>query len=201
MKQSIKQALQHHLQQKSLSGKQVKQLHRLQNQADEQNKTGNKITWLMTMSIVATLILSVLVLYSVVIQPDKNNMSLLIAEEVVSNHLKLKPLEIKANQLQEINQYFSMLDFVPIHSDRLPEFSEKLVGGRYCSLQGITAAQFRLQDTESGEIQTLYETIYNPKIFNNLPNLDAGEEPITVYAKGIQVEIWVEKGLLFAQTH
>jgi len=47
----------------------------------------------------------------------------------------------------------------------------------------------------------LYETIYNPKIFNYLPNLDEGEEPITVYAKGVQVEIWVEKGLLFAQTH
>lgn len=201
MKQSIKQALQYHLQQKSLSGKQVKQLQQLQqlqNQAVK-NKTGNKITWLMAMSIAATLILSVLMLYSVVPQ-SKNNMPFLIAEEVASNHLKLKPLEIKATRLQDINQYFSMLDFTPISSDRLPEFSKKLLGGRYCSLQGITAAQFRLRDTETGKIQTLYETIYNPKTFNDLPNLDAGTPPITVYAKGVQVEIWVEKGLLFAQT-
>ncbi len=62
------------------------------------------------------------------------------------------------------------------------------------------AAQFRLEDPENGEIQTLYETIYNPKVFNNLPNLDVGEEPITVYAKGIPVEIWVEKGL-FVRTN
>lgn len=200
MRQSIKQALCHYLQQKSLSGKQVKQLQQLQNQTD-QNKPGYKTTWLMAMSIAATLILSVLIFYNLVLQPNKNNMPLLIAEEVVSNHLKLKPLEIKANRLKDINQYFSMLDFVPIRPNRLPDFSEKLLGGRYCSLQGVTAAQFRLQDTDNGEIQTLYETIYNPKIFSYLPNLEKGEAPIIVYVKGVQVEIWVEKGLLFAQTH
>ena len=78
----------------------------------------------MTMSIAATLILSVFVLYSVVPKSNKNNMPLLIAEEVAFNHLKLKPLEVKANRLQDINQYFSMLDFVPINSGRVPVFQK-----------------------------------------------------------------------------
>jgi hypothetical protein len=30
--------------------------------------------------------------------------------------------------------------------------------------------------------------------------LEKGEEPLVVYAKGIKVKVWVEKGLLFALT-
>jgi hypothetical protein len=200
MKQSIKHALHDHLQQKSLSEKQIKQLHQLQNQG-EKNKTSQPIRWYIPTVIAISIILTVFLLYRPILQLNLQNMALLIAEEVVSKHLKLKPLEVKTNQFQDINQYFTMLDFVPIVSDRLPNLSNQLLGGRYCSLQGITAAQLRLRNANNGEIQTLYETGYDPSIFKKLPNLDNGEEPVILYVKGVKVDIWVEKGVLFALTH
>lgn len=200
MKQSVKHALHNHLQQKSLSEKQIKQLQQLQNQG-EQNKTNQSIGWRIPTVIAISIILTVFLLYRPMMPLNQQNMAMLIAEEVVSNHLKLKPLELKTNQLQDINQYFTMLDFVPIVSDRLPDLPNQLLGGRYCSLQGITAAQLRLRNANNGEIQTLYETGYDRNVFKKLPNLDNGEEPIILYAKGVKVDIWVEKGVLFALTH
>jgi hypothetical protein len=200
MKQSIKHALHDHLQQKSLSEKQIKQLRQLQNQG-EKNKTSQPIRWYIPTVIAISIILTVFLLYRPMLQLNQQNMAMLIAEEVVSNHLKLKPLEVKTNQFQDINHYFTMLDFVPIVSDRLPDLPNQLLGGRYCSLQGITAAQLRLRNANNGEIQTLYETGYNPSIFKKLPNLDNGEEPVILYVKGVKVDIWVEKGVLFALTH
>jgi len=34
----------------------------------------------------------------------------------------------------------------------------RLIGGRYCSIQGRLAAQLKVEDTNSGEIATLYIT-------------------------------------------
>lgn len=49
-------------------------------------------------------------------------------------------------------------------------------------------------------IQSLYQTIYDEKVFYDLPLLKEGQKPITVYSKGLAVDIWIEKGLLFALT-
>ena len=65
-------------------------------------------------------------------------------------------------------------------------------------MQGITAAQLRMQQGEN--LQTLYETEYVPDVFGDIPRLEKGEAPLVVYAKGIKVKVWVEKGLLFALT-
>ena len=200
MKPSIKQGLHNHLQKKSLSTQQLKQLQRLQD-SHGQNKTVNRATRLIIISVAVALMLSVLVLYNATVQSVKQNMPLLIAEEVVSNHLKLKPLEVRSNQFQIVSDYFTLLNFAPMMTQRLPGFSKILLGGRYCSLQGVTAAQLRLQDGVNRPVQTLYETGYDAKVFKNIPNLDMGEQPVRVYAKGVAVDIWVEKGVLFALTH
>jgi hypothetical protein len=121
-----------------------------------------------------------------------------IAEEVVSNHLKLKPLEVKTGSINAVRGYFTKLDFMPVESSLQALNNLQLIGGRYCSLQGITAAQLRMKQGEN--LQTLYETEYVPDVFGDIPILEKGEEPQVVYAKGIKVKVWVEKGLLFALT-
>ena len=68
----------------------------------------------------------------------------------------------------------------------------------YGSLQGITAAQLRMRQDQN--LHTQYQTEYLPEVFGELPRLEKGETPVIVFAKGIQVKIWVEKGLLFALT-
>ncbi len=119
-----------------------------------------------------------------------------IAQEVARNHLKMKPLELKSSSMAEIAHFFAQLDFNPINSQVFPLGEKRLLGGRYCSIQGITAAQLRYLDAQ-GQLVTLYETAYDPQAFSPLPLTDKGEKPLVLYAKGLKMTIWVEKDLLF----
>ena len=92
------------------------------------------------------------------------------------------------------------LDFVPVSSKQVSQSGFELIGGRYCSLQGITAAQLRVRIPDSSDVQTLYQTEYRRDVFNHMPIMEEGEEPLEIFVKGIKVKIWVEKGLLFALT-
>jgi hypothetical protein len=74
-----------------------------------------------------------------------------------------------------------------------------VLGGRYCSIQGVTAAQLRLRD-QAGWIRTLYQVPYEVSRFGVLPDIGAGEQPKLTQVRGLTVELWVEKGLLFALT-
>lgn len=128
------------------------------------------------------------------------NLPQLIAEEVVRNHLQLKPLEVKTNSINDIRSYFTKLDFSPINSDLLKTSGLTLIGGRYCSLQGISAAQLRLSSGPDSAVQTFYQTEYRQDVFGLLPDIQRAQKPIEVYARGIKVKIWLEKGLLIALT-
>lgn len=123
-----------------------------------------------------------------------------IAMEVATNHIKLKPLEIETRSIEGIRDYFRKLDFIPVSSKLVSDAGLELIGGRYCSLQGITAAQLRVSKPGSNTVQTLYQTEYRKDVFDNMPVLEEGHEPVDTYVKGIKVTIWVEKGLLFALT-
>jgi hypothetical protein len=123
-----------------------------------------------------------------------------IAAEVVDNHLHMKPLEIEGNELASVGAYFDRLDFQPIESRYLADIGLDLLGGRYCSLQSITAAQLRFKSLGSDKLHTLYQVGYDPAVFKALPNLDEGDQPISVFNRGVKVTIWVEKGVLLALT-
>jgi len=122
-----------------------------------------------------------------------------IAYEVVHNHLKLKPLDTAAQSIAEARDFFTQLDFSPVNSTvlerrfALPERS--LLGGRYCSIQGVTAAQLRYQQGGDG-LSTLYQVAYAEEIFGPVPSIDQGQAPGEILVKGLRVSLWVEKGLL-----
>ncbi|MFT6908186.1 MAG: hypothetical protein ACJAS1_004880 [Oleiphilaceae bacterium] len=129
----------------------------------------------------------------------EHNMPFEIATEVTHHHFKLKPLEVQSSVLSEVSNYFTKLDFKPIPSKLISNRNLTLLGARYCSLQGITAAQIRYQ-SESGEVTTFYEVPYTEAIYSVLPDIGKGEEPLVSYSKGVGVKIWVEKGILMAMT-
>jgi len=131
---------------------------------------------------------------------ETDNVRERIAMEVATNHIKLKPLEIETHSIDGIRDYFKKLDFIPVSSKLVSDSGLELIGGRYCSLQGITAAQLRVRKPGSHVIQTLYQTEYRKDVFDDMPVLEEGHEPVAIYVKGIKVNIWVEKGLLFALT-
>ena len=123
-----------------------------------------------------------------------------IANEVAYNHLKLKPLEVTSSRLPTVSEYFTELDFAPTTSSIIEESAWELLGARYCSIQGYAAAQIRFKNTHSGELETFYEAEYVPAVHGELPVIENQQLPLRVFAKGITVEIWVEKGLLMART-
>ena len=123
-----------------------------------------------------------------------------IAEEVARNHLNLKPLEVRTSDMAEIRRYFDRLAFKPVSSRLIAATDLTMIGGRYCSIQGIDAAQLRMLPAGGDEIQTVYQTVYDPKLFKDLPQLEHGDTPVDVTIKGLKVRVWVEKGVLFAMT-
>jgi hypothetical protein len=198
MKHSLKEAVNKQMSSVQLSTGQLKKLDVLQTSVPEQSQHFD--WWYSLFGVAAMVMLTVLFLPDRIINRDSGLMINEIAMEVVKNHLHQKPLEIKGNQLSSIRDYFTRLDFAPVESEFLQSKDISLIGGRYCSLQGITAAQLRFKSISKKGVNTLYQVNYDPNIFKSLPDFDNGEEPVSVYSSGIKVTIWVEKGVLFALT-
>ena len=130
-------------------------------------------------------------------QPFERDMALQIADEVVANHLKRRPLEVRGSKVDELQGYFEGLDFRLIQTSLSNLGTGAMLGGRYCSIQGVSAAQIRLQE-DPGATSTLFQAPYDAELFGELPDISAGQEPLRVQARGMSVEIWVEKGLILA---
>ena len=199
-KNPLKQQLQQQFNQVQLSDGQFEKLEDLMNQGTAHAEAAADHHWWRSLAVAAVLVLAVVTTFMVSQYPvtSLKNMPQQIAEEVVKNHLNMKPLEVKGGSINKVRGYFTKLSFMPVES-KLPALdSLQMLGGRYCSLQGITAAQLRMKQGEN--LQTLYQTEYLPEVFGKLPHLENGESPLVVYAKGVKVKIWVEKGLLYALT-
>ncbi len=130
-------------------------------------------------------------------QPFERDVVRRIADEVAANHFKRRPLEVRGDRVDDLQPFFKDLDFRLIQTSLAHLGGGPMLGGRYCSIQGVSAAQIRLQ-ADPGVTNTLYQAPYDAELFGELPRLDAGEAPLQVQARGLAVEIWVERGLLLA---
>lgn len=120
-----------------------------------------------------------------------------VALEVVNNHLKLKPLDVETQSMDDIQQFFTLLDFSPIQSQVLQDDrsvpASSMLGGRYCSVKGVAAAQLRYQQQH---VKTLYQVPYLKALHGEIPVPANGDSPATLSVKGLDVSLWREKGLL-----
>jgi anti-sigma factor RsiW len=112
-----------------------------------------------------------------------------VCAEVVTNHMKHSPLEVISSHYSEVQSALSRLDFsiMPANSAILETY--RLIGGRYCSIQGVPAAQLRVQDIRSGKECTLYAV----KAAGNLREVTA----TVATMDAIRVEIWRQDNVLF----
>ncbi|MGB5297494.1 MAG: hypothetical protein WBN48_02050, partial [Thiogranum sp.] len=85
-------------------------------------------------------------------------------------------------------------------SQLLASSNLELLGGRYCSIQSVPAAQLPVSALHKPGLQTLHQSEYRKDVVGPLPVLENGDVPVEVNVKGFTVRIWVEKGLLFALT-
>lgn len=199
MKDSLKNSIRKKFEGEQLSDQQLDCLMQTQNKLLHQQETATKpfIRYASFLSLAAVVVFSCFLFFNNL--EIRKDMPFAIASEVAHNHYKLKPLEVESSALNEVSQYFTKLDFKPVSSVVLDHQQLTLLGARYCSLQGITAAQIRYK-TQDGKLVTFYEVPYDKNTYSTFPMISKGEDPVVSYANGIGVKMWVEKGLLMAVT-
>ncbi len=122
-----------------------------------------------------------------------------IADEVADNHLRLKPLEVRGSDLPSVLSYFTNLDFQPLASPLIAGNSgDRLLGGRYCSIQGFDAAQLRVAAAD-GTLSSWYEAALPADKLRRIPDRVSGEPPAGFVVRGVDIRIWQENGVVFAE--
>lgn len=111
-----------------------------------------------------------------------------VAKEIVLNHKKGLALEFPSENATDLGKQMPKLDFTLHHSKTIDTQGLRMIGGRYCSIQGEIAAQIRLQD-KVGRIYTLYQTA----LTDELLTLKTGERQ----QDGLKLKLWREAGLFF----
>ncbi|MEM8844424.1 MAG: hypothetical protein AAGB35_05200 [Pseudomonadota bacterium] len=196
MKDSFKRSMKHFIQSHELNDKQFENLDALL----KSSRKPRRSIWILSAAMSFALVSIVIGLLTSNGLFQKTEPSLLIAEEVAMNHLKLKPIEVSGGELSEISSYFSALDFTLAQSKYIQRNNLELIGGRYCSIQGVEAAQLRMKSDISDDVQVIYQAPFNQELFKDLPNLQKGQEPIRHHVNGITVDVWVENGILYARS-
>ncbi len=111
------------------------------------------------------------------------------AQEVALNHKKQLGVEFSGTDYESLRTQMSKLDFVLAAPTRLQNAGLRLVGARYCSIQGHLAAQIKLQD-DRGQEYTLYQT----HLPSPVPTLAAEDYSVN----SVRIQEWQEAGLFFA---
>ena len=194
MNTGFKHRIVEHLQQRELDDAQWQQLRSLQQRANGSRSRRRPAL----VALAASLLLALLV--GLTLDWTDQDLSRQIADEVAMNHLKQRPLEVVGSTLDDLRPYFDELEFQLLEPSNWQASSFGLAGGRYCSVRGVTAAQLRLHDDDGGS-DTLYQVTYDRSRFGEIPNVGKGESPLAVRVRGLRVDLWVEKGLLFALVH
>lgn len=109
------------------------------------------------------------------------------AAEIARNHNKRLNVEFQAAAFDALERQMEKLDFALLEPFRVKQRGLRLIGARYCSIQGQPAAQIRLKDKD-GRPCTLYESAAVPAF--------AGIPETRVEVSGVRVELWQESGLL-----
>ena len=199
MKTSLKQATIQHFTQQKLSEQQLRQLQQKLGTSDAIDNTQNGAQKVIRKGLTKWISIAAMTVLTIASTLLLNNhfedKTLDIVREVVSNHVRQKPLEIISENFTQTSNYFTQLDFAPLPSMLINSTAAKILGGRYCSITSQAAAQLRYQDSQ-GKHLTLYQVGFNSDIFGAMPNIDNGEQPNVYYMHGLKVSLWVETGLL-----
>lgn len=193
----LKDAIRSHAQSEKLAPEQLSELMSMQHAVlDDTPKPAQRFPYVVAVAACLVLVVSLFVWNT-----SNKQYAHDIALEVVENHLKLKPMDIKTQSMTEIQSFFTQLDFSPAQSslleDRFALPEQLMIGGRYCSVKGVTAAQLRYRGADEA-LRTFYEVGYDKDKFGRMPDIDKGEAPKEIIVKGLKVTMWVEKGLLMA---
>lgn len=116
----------------------------------------------------------------------------LVAAEIALNHAKKFNTEFSTPSIASLGSEMHLLDFSPVHPQRMQYSSYELIGARYCTIDSAIAVQIHLEDEGDGEY-TLYE-FRDPSAF-----LDDQEKVFAI--DDIQVTLWKEGEVVMGLAH
>lgn len=126
------------------------------------------------------------------LKAERNALVAAIATEAVDLHTARAPLEVTGDSIVLLSQVLEQLDFTLVETWVIPDLAEQLTGARHCTLQGRTGAELRL-----GE-DSLFQLPYTDAHEKLLDNINVDDTPIIQFARGYEVTLWEERGLLMA---
>ena len=141
-----------------------------------------------TFAVAALLVLFIALPFTRWYVVDQGDWPLRAAREIVLNHKKQLAAEFLAQDYVALRAHMSKLDFVLIAPQHMPEAQLRVVGARYCSIQGHLAAQIKLENPQ-GKHYTLYE-----RSLTDTPALPPQSEYMV---DGVRIQEWQEAGLFF----
>jgi anti-sigma factor RsiW len=113
-----------------------------------------------------------------------------VCTEVAMSQTNHSPLEIISSRYSEVQAALRQLDFsiTPAKSTILEAY--RLMGGSYCSIQGVPAALLRVQNIRSCKECTLYAMKAAGKLHDITPTVESVD--------GVRVEVWRQDDVVFA---
>ncbi len=106
-----------------------------------------------------------------------------VAAEIALNHAKQFDTEFESPNIANLSAEMHLLDFSPVHPQRLRHDSYDIQGARYCTIDSAIAVQIHMED-EGDESYTLYE-YRDPSTFL------ANQEKV-IEVDDIKVTLWKE---------
>ena len=116
-----------------------------------------------------------------------------VVSEIGQNHHQHGALMVESDRYGVVQTALGKLDF-PIRPRREELVSDfVLAGGKYCTIQGLMAAQLKPRHSKSRIIHTLYVL----PIADEIKDIEPG-----VYeTDGIKVELWTDQSMLYGLAH
>lgn len=118
---------------------------------------------------------------------DASALTQAVAVEIARNHNKRFNVEFHTAAFGDLERQMEKLDFALPEPARIRQRGLRMIGARYCSIQGQPAAQIRFKDKD-GRTCTLYVSAAVPAL--------AGVPETQVEVNGVRIELWRESGLL-----
>ena len=182
MENPLKHNLKKHFREHRLSAEQLEKLNQVQIEGKRENWRGRR-----TLFAFAVILLIIVAVWRL---PSQTSLSSRIAAEIATNHLKRVPSEINSDSLQSVQEYLNRIDFALIESSQLTANRWKLLGGRYCSIQGKLAVQLKMRNKQDNLLHTLYQVPFP------ITGIDEEHLPQEIFVDGAKVKLWREKDLL-----
>mgnify|MGYP001794853216 CR=1 FL=1 len=121
-----------------------------------------------------------------------------LADEIAYNHRKAMPVEFASGDLRAIAVYLDRLDFALSGAQSQLPVDARLLGARYCKVDGQLAAQLQLERA-NGRLQTLYVAPARAGLAGIAAErrIERSESGPAASTAPVRVVIWQSAGLFF----